>query len=128
MVSFPLACFPCFITRVVHNNSLESRSSAETEQRPISIAVKFVVRKNERLREVARQLIARIGRGYSSNVGAVKSLQWDASGGQILLLGHGAEGTFPETVQPKQVPAVFTKGATIAGLQRYRYWLWHDRR
>src|SRR6266496_2530356 len=88
MVSFPLACFPCFITRVVvHNNSLESRSRAETAKRPISIAVKFVVRKNARLREVARQLIARIGRGIrqtseplslcNGTLPGVRSYCWD---------------------------------------------------
>jgi len=61
------------------------------------------VGKNERLREVTRADRSH-WQAYSSIVGAVKSLQWDASGCQILLLRHAADGTFPQTFEPKQVP------------------------
>ena len=68
-----------------------------------STPCEFVVGKNERLREVTGGDRSH-GQAYSSNVGAVKSLQWGASACQILLLRHAADGTFPQTFEPKQVP------------------------
>jgi hypothetical protein len=59
------------------------------QKRPISTGCELVVGKNERLREVTR-VDRSYQQEYSSNVEAVKSLQWDASRSQILLLGQAA--------------------------------------
>jgi hypothetical protein len=73
------------------SSSLKSRCRAETKATNF-YRLELVVGKNERLREVTR-VDRSYRQGYSSNVEAVKSLQWDASGSQILLLGQAADGT-----------------------------------